>query len=593
MNRKIPDLTFPELPYGTNQVPIDLAHHIYRGLSEENVEMARDALQTRKCGKPDQARLPLVIEIHSAIKSRIAIGQPIDTIRNICKSLRYFFAWCDSNERNATKETVVQDFYAWAEYLLTRTKPNPRPVLGHTEESSDRRRGRHRKVVIKAQTANDIASFVSRAISEALGMTRPLIRYTRLPAAARAERKPYSDADKLPFETASLFGSTMLRICDQLPIKKVLGPLPIQIKLQNETVLTEWCKLLPPENVASLNGPRSVSERNAVLKARKAWEDDRTIRTRFPVVNLRIECELLIFLSQTGMNLAQAHQLGRQKFTYKTKGDDVVIASSYKGRRGGQVKFQIFKEYRPIFKRYLDWIENFVTVEEDDRLFPFYYPCAIPAPDRPPNFSSTRIKCVKLGIEWVGPRKLRNHRVNWIKGYTGSDLIAAESAQHTTQTLQTIYAKPNHATAAREIAKFHKSSEAWREPPAPGRCVGRDSNPVAVEGIPANVAKPDCVNPSGCLFCVFHRDISSKDYVWSLASYRRLKVLEIASYVPPPTAGKTPNSAEIVVGRATEKIDAIASSSAVRKVWVDEALARLREGKYHPLWSASIRLMEA
>ncbi|MGD5310081.1 hypothetical protein QUS77_22630, partial [Xanthomonas citri pv. citri] len=82
----------------------------------------------------------------------------------------------------------------------------------------------------------------------------------------------------------------------------------------------------------------------------------------------------------------------RRKFAYQTQGDQIIVTTSYKGRRGGTVKFQIFREYRKIIKRYLLWIENFVPADEDDRLFPFYYPSAVPAPDCPPNFSSTRIK---------------------------------------------------------------------------------------------------------------------------------------------------------------------------------------------------------
>ncbi|MGD4540205.1 hypothetical protein QT728_22400, partial [Xanthomonas citri pv. citri] len=41
MSNTIPDLTFPSLPYGTNQVPLDLRHHLYRGISEQHSDKAR------------------------------------------------------------------------------------------------------------------------------------------------------------------------------------------------------------------------------------------------------------------------------------------------------------------------------------------------------------------------------------------------------------------------------------------------------------------------------------------------------------------------------------------------------------------------
>lgn len=589
----IPDLTFPRLSFGTTQVPLDLRHHLYKGLSEVNVEVARDAIIRRQGGKADLKRLPLILAIHGAIQTRITLGSPIDTVRNLCRSLRYFFAWCDNNERSATTETIVEDFLLWAEYLLSRTKANPTRTHGKTTSFPVARksRGSERLDVIKAQTACDFAAFVSRVLAEALGMTRPLIRYTRLPEAARKERKPYSNSDKVSFDSASQFGSTLLNICDELTLEKTLGPLPVTIRLRDGQELSEWCKMQPPEKLKSLNGLRPVAEKNIVLRNRKAWEEDRTVRTRHPVVNLRIECEMLIFLSQTGMNLAQANMLGREKFSYRTQGDDVIVTTSYKGRRGGIVKFKVFREYRPLFKRYLAWIEHFVPAKSDDRLFPFYYPSAIPAPDRAPNLSSTRIKMSQLGIEFIGPKKLRNLRVNWIRTYTGSDLIAAESAQHTLGTLRNIYAKPNHAIAAQEIAKYHRSNHASREAPAPGKCINKSNTPTAIAGMPSGVAPPDCVSPSGCFFCVYHRDISSQDYMWSLASYRRLKILEVAT-LRPSQANTSQSAAEIVVERATMKLDAIAASSAIRKLWVDEALNRLREGNYHPYWAASITMLE-
>lgn len=589
----IPDLTFPRISYGTSQIPIDLRHHLHWGLSAVNVDIASDAIRRRQGGKADLKRLPLILAIHGALETRITLGRGAPTLRNVCRSLRYFYSWCDDNERSATAETVADDFLLWAEYLLSRTNANPTRTHSRAAQrpTDVRRRGGGRLEVIKAQTACDFATFVSTILAEALGMTRPLIRYTRLPAAAREERKPYSDADKVSFDAASNFGSTLLNICDELTIENSLGPLPVTIKLKDGREFREWCKLQPPERIASLNGLRPVAERNVVLRTRKAWEEDKTVRTRYPIVNLRIECELLIFLSQTGMNLAQANMLGRAKFAYRTQGDDVVVTTSYKGRRGGLVRFKIFREYRPLFKRYLAWIERFAPAKDDDRLFPFYYPSAIPAPDSAPNLSATRLKMEQLGIEFIGPKKLRGLRVNWIKNYTGSDLIAAESAQHTLGTLQTIYAKPNHAIAAQEIAKYHRSNQARREAPAPGTCISKSNTPTPIEDIPPEVAPPDCVNPSGCLFCVYHRDISSQDYVWSLASYRRLKVLEVAG-LPPRTSGASLAPSEIVVERTTTKLDAIAASSAIRKLWVDEALDRIKEGNYHPYWAASITLLE-
>jgi len=586
----IPPLNFPDFPYGTGQVPLDLAHHLYRGLSGANANNAALILASSKAGELLVGRLGLVTKLHAALRDKLAEGQQPISVRNICKSLRYFFAWCDDNGRLGGESSAIEDYRDWSEYLFKRVRTPATHNLGAEKPASSGRHGKRLQAGIKAQTAHDIAAFASLALTDALGMNRPAIRYTRLPALAAAERTPYSKAEKVSFETASDFGRTLLQICDRLTLESALGRLPVTIELDDGIKIVEWCKLLPPEKVRALQGLRPVAEKNVVLKTREAWEKDGTIRTRYPVVNLRIECELLIFISQTGMNLAQAHKLKRQPFRYQSAGDDVLV-TTYKDRRGGAVKFPIYKEYRPLFKRYLKWIDHFVSVEEDDRLFPFYYPSAIPAQGSAPNFSSTRLKFAAMGREWVGPQKLRNLRVNWIRSRTGNDLLAAESAQHTAKTLRTIYTKPTHPVAAAEIARFHRVGETTRSPPAPGTCVNTLNTPQAIDGTPPGVTSPDCVNPSGCMFCTFHRDIDSADYVWSLASYRRLKVLELAGYVP-PTGGDEPSPAAAVIARICQKLDGLSRSSDIRRVWVDEACCRVRERSYHPYWAVSISMRE-
>ena len=63
----------------------------------------------------------------------------------------------------------------------------------------------------------------------------------------------------------------------------------------------------------------------ASLAARAAHDADRTLRTRFPIVNLRIESELLMFIAQTGMNLQQAHTLRVEQFHYTSHLDGYQV----------------------------------------------------------------------------------------------------------------------------------------------------------------------------------------------------------------------------------------------------------------------------
>lgn len=50
---------------------------------------------------------------------------------------------------------------------------------------------------------------------------------------------------------------------------------------------------------------------------------------RNSILNFRIEAELLIFIAQTGMNLAQAVGLKRESYRWKSDGDDVEVFRVY------------------------------------------------------------------------------------------------------------------------------------------------------------------------------------------------------------------------------------------------------------------------
>jgi hypothetical protein len=52
---------------------------------------------------------------------------------------------------------------------------------------------------------------------------------------------------------------------------------------------------------------REAAERRA------AWEAEHTLRTRSPLINLRIVAEMMLFIGQTGMNLSQAMNLSNKR----------------------------------------------------------------------------------------------------------------------------------------------------------------------------------------------------------------------------------------------------------------------------------------
>lgn len=48
----------------------------------------------------------------------------------------------------------------------------------------------------------------------------------------------------------------------------------------------------------------------------------------------------------------------------------------------------------------------------------------------------------------------------------------------------------------------------------------------------------------------------------------------------------------LVIERLAAKLRFFEESSEVRRLWVEESKARIREGNYHPAWDGFIRLAE-
>lgn len=98
---------------------------------------------------------------------------------------------------------------------------------------------------------------------------------------------------------------------------------------------------------------------------------------------------------------------------------------------------------------------------------------------------------------------------------------------------------------------------------------------------------PDCLTPSGCLWCKHLRDVDSFEYVWSLVSFRYLKSFESGRLT-----GKDKAPSDLAIDRITEKTNWFRDSSEKRANWVVEAEARVEEGDFHPNWAPIIEFLE-
>jgi hypothetical protein len=500
--------------------------------------------------------------IRDFILGRLTDGTSRFTVHEWLKEIKNFYKWCDSIQEDLKSENAVVLYLEWTASLSEKI---------HLTRASIR-------------TAYDKAHKVGLVLDDALELETSLIRQSRL---RKPRGKLIATLDKQNLEDTLKFGIALTDVCNQLTGEVIRGKLPVIIKFRGGKTVEEWARLIPSDRLKAFSQTTVASKLAKVKKARDLWESDTSLRTRKSIANIRIEAELLIFIAQTGMNLSQVQNLRVGQFSYSSHANGYLVSRVYKGRKGGEVHFPIYSEYRPFFERYLSWLKAMALYVEEGRLFPLI---SMGAVHSVPAFRSTKRICSKLDLRFIGPASLRKSRINWLARQTGSVELTAEMAQHSRQTLLRNYLQPNHQIAVAEITRFHHRTDPTYAPPAPGLCIS--VSPVPEVGVHENTPKPDCISPAGCMFCVHHRDIDSSDHVWSLMSYRQLKILELSAYRPSADSLQI-HPARLVIERITEKLASFGSDNELQNSWLIEGAARIEEGHFHPMWDGFLQLAGA
>lgn len=567
---QLPDLSFSMVKLGDRATPWDFRRLLYKDGASTHATKVADLITNGALGAPLLDRLELIKRVRDDIAGELASGGSKQTAQSSINSFRRFVAWTDQANLSLSLAEVEETYLHWTDHLLHRIR-----VVKD----------------LKPKSANVMATATGALLDSALKRRAPIVRQTRLPKLRSRKAALGVAADKQNLEQTFAFGHVLQDICDCLSIEAIWGALPVQITFRSGKVVEQWSGLMPAELL--IKKARTADQRRYLkhtMKKREAYAKDCTLRTRFPLVNLRILAELLMFIGQTGINLAQAHKIKTGQFHYTSYLDSYQVRR-YKERREGDIEFDIYQEYREHFERYLKWRTTIFPDDPDGLMFPFIRRGR--AKDDAPDFRMMKGVCKELGICYIPPRSLRNTRVNWLLRRSQDADMTADMAQHSKQTLLHTYAAPNLQVAMAEISIYHQKNDPAIAPPGPGLCVS--AAPEAVLDTPTEATQPDCMSAAGCLFCTQHRDIDSQEHVWSLASFRHLKMLELAKYRP-PSQRKTllpTHPADLAVDRLTAKLKFFDTSSTVRKMWVQEALARIAEAHYHHMWDGFIQLQEA
>jgi hypothetical protein len=545
----------------------DLTRLLYKGGASLRSTLAYKKIAVNGLGRPLPHRLALIKAFKEELDGRLTFGQSKNSVPHYLVIFSQFISFLDSHDHSFSISDLEASYLEYAEHLFTLSK-----LKGS---------------VVGNKTAYHKAATLSSLFGSILGIPESLrlVNRTRLRFKWVSVKAVGRLAEKQNLEATFKQGKILVNIVEGLALEAIYGAIPLRIQVRagliegDELLLSYTMKKapLPTRYSKDLRGAINAPLVGKLPKARRH------------MVNLRIQAELLIFIAQTSMNLQQAKEIGRGAMKYKALGDSWLVRS-YKNRRGGEVSFQIYKSYKPFLDRYRAFVDHFFPDS------PYFFPQFDIFGENESlvrsglsNFKLVREPFTKHGIAWVSPRELRNTRVNWLLRRSGDADLTAEMAQHTKRVLRDKYERPSQQRAMVEVNRFWDKHDPIKKKDLKAsiissRCIGE---PESVTDRPEAVVKPNCINPSGCLWCMHHRDVDSEDYVWSLLTFRYLKTIEASMSV-----SRNDVPSDIVIGRLSEKILWFKNSSPMRACWVKEAQERIDEGDYHLNWSPIIEFLE-
>lgn len=536
--------------YGPNESHMDLKCFLYKGASSIKPKNILSCIEKGVYGEPIENRLPLVMKIHEHLTYEIISGKSKATIKNRFYALRQFVRWIDKNNLEFNFTKVEESFTFWTQHRLINFQ---------------------RKKDISRTTLYDIPRLVATVIDNVLERTTSVMWLSRIRKA-----KHYSDYNKEKLNaklSTSSFSDLIISTCDYLTI-------------DNTKSLGEMNVFLESGGIVKLGNnifKNALQKKSTHLVNESGW---------YSAINIRIVMELLMFISQTGMNLKQAYMLRMDDFHYTSHSDGYKVRT-YKNRRQGEVQFEIFSEYKGWIERYFTWRNYFFKIEKCELVFPFIdMSGCLRSTISAPQFQKVRTLCIEHTIEYTGPALLRSKRINWLMNREQRKYLKEEIGQHSLNVMHHHYSKPDSILARKQINNFYDGVEEYLKTPLQGRC--NKKFPEKINRMDKQSPSPDCINSAGCLYCINHRDIESKDYVWSLLSYNYLKNIELVklSSVDHTENRKLTLPLVDLINKISEKIELLSLISEVHLAWVKEAKIRIQEGYYHPYWEGFILLNE-
>lgn len=569
----IPDLKVTH-PRFSNSYMGNLERFIYSGAASKDSRWFYKKLAEGFTGELHLERIEFLLKFKEKLELYLVMGYSVVTVKGYITCLGNFFKYIDNENLPSCMVDYESNFLKYAEYLffisnMDKPKKSKETVYGEIH-------------------------CLSTILGEVLDIPKNLALYlrTRIFYTRKLKGGVSLRSEKQNLEETFRMCGFVLALIESLTVDKILGELPIKIPVIDKNIPSGFILLRigSRQDVTNYRAATSKPLRDEILKTNIEEERASSLSSiksmsRWPLVNLRVLSEFILFISQTGMNVAQASKIKRERFTYNGSSEKYQVRL-YKPRRQGEVQFEIYKSYKPYLDRYIDFLNHFLP--ECDLLFPKLTNGGHLGNGPMKNYTLLRNVLLKYNIPWVTPSSLRNTRINWLLRRSGDDDISADMAQHTKEVLKSVYEKPSQQRAMVEITRFWNEHDPLGKASLKVSILGSICNgePEPIDDISSGMVKPDCVYPSGCLWCKHHRDVDNEDYIWSLFSMRYLKTLELSH-----STNRDDVPAEKVIERLDQKIRFYSESGGERKKWVDECSLRVSEGNFHPAWDIIISVM--
>ena len=494
-----------------------------------------------------QSRVPAIKLFVDFLCVKYSTGMRELTLNRYSYNFRKFIDWCDRNDQKNILDSIVFARNSYDHYIK------------HLTELT---RSNQLNINTAARYQNQVKELLTYIFDDNNGFLTEGLRVLRKSMSATNITQPPPNSKVS--QAIDLYLSVFKQITHFILEP---GKYPFQLKLSSEDLWVfptskptatkpelasrhEWKKgfwawdyrngcLSNSEDIKQHYGGGHQQQKNAVRIVMKsankvltdANNNDRHFYRRRLAV-LAAETFVMLFISNTGMNLSQVNSLEWN--------GDYDIDKEYQGYRTIKYRanskpqeFIVTSTFLPLFRRYLK-LREYLINNNSTMLFFTFDGALEKAKSLPQSFTMSFNQKLRNNVGISSPlvtaREWRAHKADWLIRNT-DPATTAIMLQNSERTVLKHYSEGSDAESADEMTQFYDAlnkinfrssnkSITYSEIPA-GHCNQYNSPVPDIENVPLI---PQCSTASSCLFCSHHRVIVDEKDIRKLLSLRFLSL---------------------------------------------------------------------